>query len=155
LQSRLRLRQEARSKKKSLALRNNDSSKLCLFLVPGILVSSSRPTKAFRKEGGARPILAYRARTISHVDLMSCKESIPRASLPLFADQEYQNSHETTRRIPCFSFRENNARDSVRATLRACRYRVQALRWMGIVNPMSRRFQNGRASPVRCKLTGH
>jgi hypothetical protein len=49
-------------------------------------------------------------------------------------------------------------RDSVTPTLRVCRFRVQALhttRRMGIVNPMSRQLQNGRASPVRCKLTGH
>lgn len=51
--------------------------------------------------------------------------------------------------------RRTMLRDSVRPTLRACRTRVQALAWMGIVNPMSRQFQNGRASPVRCKLTGH
>jgi hypothetical protein len=74
-----------------------------------ILVSSSRPTQSIPQGGRGK---AYPS--VSSSDDFTCRsDELQRNYTPSFlaliVDQEYSKSHETTRRIPCFNFKTNNA----------------------------------------------
>ena len=73
---------------------------------PWILVSSSRPTQSIPQGGRGK---AYPS--VSSSDDFTCRsDELQRnytpSSLALIVDQEYSKSHETIRRIPCFSFQD-------------------------------------------------